>query len=77
MPIFRYQCPKCGSNFELLLARFDSPAACPECGNTELQRAPNLIGGINSNSAGGCRAKDDCPAAGSHVCGGGCCCHKH
>jgi len=74
MPIFRYQCKKCGSNFEVLLPRFDATAACPECGSTELEKAPNLIGGINS-SPSGCGAAKDCPAA--HTCNGGCCCHKH
>ena len=77
MPIFRYHCPGCGADFELLLSRFDSPAECPKCGMTELEKQPSLIGAIAAGNSGNkCSMTDNCPAAG-HCCGGSCGCGKH
>ena len=77
MPIFRYHCNKCQADFELLLARFDSEAECPVCGSEDLEKAPNLIGGIHSASKGGCAMSNVCPSASGGYCGGGCCGHNH
>ena len=35
MPIFEYDCEKCGSEFELLV-RHDQPPVCPNCGTNRL-----------------------------------------
>ncbi len=75
MPIFRYHCPECDADFELLLARFDSPAECPRCGCTELEKQPSLIGSISSKN-NGCAMQNQCPGAG-HCCSGSCGCGKH
>ncbi len=75
MPIFRYHCPECNADFELLLSRFDSPAECPECGCSELEKQPSLIGSISSKS-NGCAMQNQCPSAG-HCCSGSCGCGKH
>ncbi len=74
MPLFRYQCRKCQAEFELLLARFDSEAVCPECGSADLERAQNRIGAITHTGPAGCAARRDCPSAGTHHCCGGCGC---
>ena len=63
MPIFRYHCNKCQADFELLLARFDSEAECPACGSEDLEKAPNLIGGIHSASKSSCAMSSVCPSA--------------
>lgn len=77
MPIFRYHCPGCGADFELLLSRFDSPAECPECGETELEKQPSLIGSIaDGKSKTHCGMMEQCPSAG-HCCSGSCGCGKH
>lgn len=76
MPIFRYQCQECNSEFELLLPRYDSPAECPKCGSVKLEKALNRVGVISSAPAGAsCAMRNECPS-------GGCCCpgscgHKH
>ena len=70
MPIFRYHCQECNLDFELLLAKFDSPAFCPACGNENPEKQPSLIGGI-SCSAGDCGNRDMCPSG--HQCSGKCC----
>lgn len=75
MPIFRYHCPQCNADFELLLARFDSTAECPECGSAELEKLPSLIGAISANKTS-CAMQNQCPIAG-HCCSGSCGCGKH
>lgn len=32
MPVLQYRCPNCGKQFEELVAKFDAPVSCPECG---------------------------------------------
>lgn len=76
MPIFRYYCPDCDAEFELLLARFDSPAECPKCGSENLEKQPNKIAAITGKKSG-CSMSDSCPAAGGHCCSGSCGCGKH
>ena len=39
MPLYEYQCPNCGSNFEELVQRGSTePVVCPSCGETKPQR---------------------------------------
>ncbi len=76
MPIFRYKCRECQAEFELLLARFDSPAECPRCASVELDKQPSRIGAISSQPAAGCAMSRQCPSASSGCCGGHCGC-KH
>lgn len=75
MPIFRYRCQACKAEFELLLARFDSPAECPKCGSEELEKQPNHIAAITSKNSA-CAMQSSCPAAGNHCCSGSCGCGK-
>ena len=37
MPLFEYHCEPCNTDFELLV-RSGETAACPECGQVELER---------------------------------------
>ena len=32
MPILQYKCRKCGKGLEELVAKFEDPVRCPECG---------------------------------------------
>ena len=77
MPIFRYHCPECDADFELLLSRYDSPAECPKCGSNELEKQPSRIGAISGGKSGSaCSMQNMCPSAG-HCCSGNCGCGKH
>jgi putative FmdB family regulatory protein len=61
MPIYEYQCPKCGDRSEQLckLAETGKDMVCPNCGNTGLRRlvsafaCPGVKGG--GNSCGSCK----------------------
>ncbi len=33
MPIYEYNCEKCGDDFECIVFRTDEPVECPKCGN--------------------------------------------
>lgn len=70
MPLFSYRCNECNAEFELLLARFDSPAECPKCGSDDLLRNPSRIGAIASGNS--CALKSSCPSAGGCCCNGSC-----
>ena len=46
MPIYEYQCPACGENFEKLVkVRADAPP-CPECGATDVVKKVSASGFI-------------------------------
>lgn len=70
MPIYEYQCEKCGGNFEALVRGGESPE-CPSCGAKELKK---LLSAPAAPHAGAqpdaCPAKNACDL--SSCCGGGC-----
>jgi putative FmdB family regulatory protein len=43
MPIYEYNCGKCGDDFELLVFKSDEPT-CPKCGSTNLQKKMSACG---------------------------------
>ena len=77
MPLFRYICNKCKNDFEVLQSHVDEQACCPKCGSKDNTRQLNRIGGIRNSGPVGCAARGECPSAGGHDCGCGCCHHKH
>lgn len=65
MPIYQYQCNKCGHEFETLVRSSEKPA-CPSCDSEDLTRQLSLVaapakGGSEPacGSPGGCAS---CPA---------------
>jgi putative FmdB family regulatory protein len=38
MPIYEYECRRCGERFEYLLLKSSPAAACPSCQNTDLEQ---------------------------------------
>ncbi len=50
MPIYEYQCRKCGHNFEELrrMSDADEVRACPKCGAKKVERQ------VSTFAAGGC-----------------------
>ena len=64
MPIYGYDCNKCGHEFETLVRSSDTPA-CPSCGSADLTKQLSLIA---SPSKGG----NDAPPMSCGGGGGGC-----
>jgi len=56
MPIYEYECQKCGNINEVLAQRGESPPACPECGNAEVRKAFSKF----AVSTGVCSSIDSC-----------------
>ena len=54
MPIYEYLCPHCDVKFDLLrpFSRADEPAACPECGGEDTQRAISMFASFSKSSDG-------------------------
>ena len=74
MPIYEYECPKCGAHMERLVrAEGDIPKKCPECGSTKLHKAFSAF----SVAAGGAPAHEpssacaSCPSGSCPYSGGG------
>jgi putative FmdB family regulatory protein len=67
MPLFEYQCKKCGHTFEELVPRADAPApACPKCGAENAQRqlstfSASVAPSGGSSCSGGSCSTGSCP----------------
>lgn len=65
MPILQYRCKACGKKFEELVAKFDVPVRCPDCGGeTERDYSGEMYSATgkpvkkcsgNCKTCGGCR----------------------
>ena len=72
MPIFEYQCRKCGAKFEKLVSSADVTATCKECGSARVEKLLSVfavVGGSRSSAApeaGPCGA---CGAPRRGMCG--------
>jgi putative FmdB family regulatory protein len=78
MPIYEFECGKCGKDSELLVRSSDwKGTACPHCGSTRLEKKLSVFA-----SAGG-GMSEAAPACGMPSPSGGCgaCCgggpHRH
>lgn len=65
MPIYEYQCKKCGKEFEQLVFGQESPT-CPKCNSAKVCRLMSCCGFV-SKSAGGQTVSS---SAGASSCGG-------
>jgi len=62
MPLYKYECLKCGNKFEELIAadRADEPQKCPECGEENSRRLLSIFAALTGNASssgyntGGC-----------------------
>lgn len=60
MPIYEYQCARCGHQFEtLVMGQTDAPAECPKCGHKEVSRRLSAV------AAGGLGTDKKCGPSGS------------
>ena len=78
MPIFEYECKKCGHRFEALLkSASDAAPKCPECGASDAKRLLSRFAAASKTEFGSCRMSKDCMAAAQGGCGCGCGCGHH
>ena len=82
MPIFEYECKKCGHQFEALLKSASDPAPkCPECNASGAKRLLSRFAAASKTEFGSCKMSKDCMAAAQGGCGCGCGCgcggHHH
>ena len=73
MPVYEYRCPKCESEFELLVRMSETPK-CPNCGNKKLVKHMSAPAGHVAGSSTPCPAVSGTGHA-PHTCPGGCCGH--
>ena len=78
MPIFEYECKKCGHRFEALLKSASSSAPkCPECNASGAKRLLSRFAPASKTEFGSCKMSKDCMAAAQGGCGCGCGCGHH
>jgi putative FmdB family regulatory protein len=71
MPIYEFHCPKCDSNFEVLVLSSDEKVRCPEC---QCKGVDRLMSGFAHKSEGGRLVSESsgCSSCSSSSCAG---CH--
>ena len=50
MPIYEYQCRKCGHQFEYLVIHSSPPPECPSCRNQDLEKTISLCAVSSENT---------------------------
>jgi len=64
MPLYEYECKKCGKLTEILQihSENDKDVKCPECGSSEMRRKFSTFGVImGSGKVSSARIADSCP----------------
>ncbi|MDA2932086.1 zinc ribbon domain-containing protein [Nitrospinae bacterium AH-259-F20] len=64
MPIYEFNCPGCGHEFEKLVRNASVAVACPGCGVDEVERRMSLFGVGGASGASSTLAADSGPATG-------------
>lgn len=52
MPIYEYQCGKCGKEFEYLVLGSDKPERCPHCDSKKFGRVLSSCGFVSKGKGG-------------------------
>ncbi|HNW93321.1 MAG TPA: zinc ribbon domain-containing protein [bacterium] len=72
MPIFEYQCGKCGKVSEILqLAGDDSKPVCASCGSSDLSKVFSRMAVRSGKLGDGCNTASSCGMGGSCAMQGG------
>lgn len=76
MPMYEYECRRCGAHFELRrgIDQADSDIVCTTCGATQVQRMFSVFAAVSKDSNGFSSASFDAAAdPGGSCCSGGTC----
>ena len=64
MPLYEYNCRRCGADFEALVLSSSETVECPKCGNDTVDKKFSVFGvGAASNEAP-CDVPQSCPPQG-------------
>lgn len=63
MPIYEFNCPGCGHEFEKLVLGSSTAVECPGCGADEVERRMSLFGVGGASGASSSLASDSGPAS--------------
>ncbi len=77
MPIYEYQCDKCGEQFETLVFRSDDSVSCPKCQSESVQRVLSVFGFKSGGDKGVASSRMGSGVPSCAGCSGGSCstCH--
>ncbi len=50
MPIYEFNCKKCGTNFEVLCQQKDQAPKCPECNSLETEKKLSMFGSFGQKA---------------------------
>ena len=77
MPIYEYECRKCGGRFEKLVSSSRSSVTCPDCASRRVRRMISAFSAHSGSASGGVPCEtQSCPAgaaAGASACASGQC----
>lgn len=66
MPIFEYQCIKCGSRFEeIVIGKSDQETVCPDCGSDQTRKLMSAFSWSGADGTSGASACSSCSASAS------------
>ncbi|VGO12071.1 hypothetical protein PDESU_00621 [Pontiella desulfatans] len=71
MPIFEYQCKKCGTRYEALVPTADAKAACESCGSRQVEKQLSTFSATTAAPTASPCAEMGCGKAGTG-CAGSC-----
>ena len=73
MPIYEYECRKCGTRFERLIrnATRDVPDKCPKCGAAKPEKVLSAFSVAVAGGHGPSDACESCPSGSCPYSGGG------
>lgn len=63
MPLFEYECRKCGNQFEALVIGARKPA-CPKCKSEDLEKRVSRVGVAGGSYGGWSRSSPGCGSSG-------------
>lgn len=65
MPIFEYQCRKCGAKFEKLVSSAEATSTCKECGSARVEKLLSVFAVVGSSRSTAASEPGPCGACGA------------
>ncbi len=65
MPIFEYQCRKCGARFEKVVSSAEAATNCKECGSARVEKLLSVFAVFGSSRSAAASEPGPCGACGA------------